>query len=94
MNELMNIRKVSLQLGNALKVPHTVLEGIKSYNPKIRLIKVIEAFLEDHPRPNWISLVEALRSVQCSRLAGKLERKYCRAQEGKYNQPLKAALVL
>ena len=94
MNELMNIRKVSLQLGNALKVPHTVLEGIKSYNPKIRLIKVIEAFLEDHPRPNWISLVEALRSVQCSRLAGKLERKYCRAHEGKYNQPLKAALIL
>ena len=78
------MRKVSLQLGKVLKLPPTLLESIAGYTPKNQLIRVIDEFLlKDNPKPTWRTLVEALRSVKCLRLAGKLERKYCSIGKGK-----------
>ena len=82
-NELMNVRKVSYELGEALNLSQEVLDAMKYYNKKQQLIKVIEEYLgRENPRPTWRTLIEALRSVQCPILARKFEQKYCTTTQG------------
>ena len=78
MNELMRVRQVSLELGQALKLPQEMLDSIKGSTAKVQLMRVIAGFLKtEDPIPTWGRLIEALRSVKHPKLANKLERKYC-----------------
>ena len=88
-NELINVRRVVYELGLALNVPQDVMDSIREENPRQleRLIRVIDEFLDqESPSPSWRRIVDALRSpqVQCTRLAAKLERKYCTVIQGIY----------
>ena len=79
----MNVRQVSLELGQALELPQEMLDGVKGYTAKVQLMRVIAGFLEtEEPIPTWGRLIEALRLVKRPKLANKLERKYCTSAKG------------
>ena len=74
----MNVRQVSLELGQVLKLPQEMLDSIKGNTAKVQLMRVIAGFLEtEDPTPTWGCLIEALHLVKRSKLANKLGRKYC-----------------
>ena len=74
----MNVRQVSLELGQALELPQEMLDSVKGYTAKVQLMRVVAGFLEtEDPIPTWGRLIEALHSVKRPKMAKKLEKKYC-----------------
>ena len=82
MAEIVEAQNQSRFIGLQLKVPNYVVEGIQQtyQQPKDRLYYIVLEFLKQvDPEPTWTAIADALKSplVGFSRLAQKIERKYC-----------------
>ena len=82
MTEIVEAQTQSRFIGLKLKVPNYIVEGIhQTYQqPKDRLYYIVLEFLKQvDPEPTWTAIADALKSplVGFSRLAQKIERKYC-----------------